>query len=888
MNAKDLFDFSMSHSNGQRLDCRTELILRDKPRDKADLGDVLICEVDSLGHWLLFPPVELSNVSARSNHKKGELVVMIQGIENAEKWCEFFTLTTDEQTASEWIRMLGSTPNPHIPRVAKLSSTSIGLDSPSTTSTPGVNERNAHNSKIKCSPNDIEVPIGERYKRVHESYQSDSHNRQELRRSVVGQSHLVSENPLGTRGEFRSPISTPKSLNEAMLVAGRYSDIGVKQDMERRYHSCQDPVSPLSSASRNSRYAHTESGHSSLHSPPHGHRFGTAQSEQPKPPPTIQHTLKTPRIESPFGSKSRKAQKPSIEEADIGILLEEEIQLGEFSIEPKEPPSKEDEAPPPPPPSHKTQSFSVSKDPPNLTTLSPMLKNRRSSSPLKHEYQPSDASGTSSSSEDSETDDSSSESSSEEELEAADLLVPLPSAQIHNIRISPRGSFYSLPNTSLTPSNSASQAPYREVPLEVNSEKVRLTAKISYWSDKGYWVDLHSDSCSVVVSAGLIQAFDINDLPFDHEGKENTGSSDSSVIKTGTNVPTERPLVALELTPVVPLRQSTAVDIEIRSPPTSSSTVKCTHTVRFRSRTLQECSALYAAIHSARMKNPVYLKLEQERVLNSYGSQSYEAAISANRRRSWFGRSKSYRVSTRAPSDTISEDTTNSFSSAISRLKNLGGLGSFNIARSFIDTRHGIFPSIRSGTTSLETSSAGSVISGITPPRTPTGSGVTPNGPSSITSLRSSNIKIRLYILETSSKWNELGNAFLTVTHPPRGMRQASSLYHGVEKRIIVTRDYSSKKILIRRTGDLEMQNGENEQAPVIVLDIVLGGGCFSRLGVVGIVMNVWEDIVGDNGEIGMIGAIGGVSGRTRKWMFQCANAAEARWIFALVGGGVR
>jgi len=37
-----------------------------------------------------------------------------------------------------------------------------------------------------------------------------------------------------------------------------------------------------------------------------------------------------------------------------------------------------------------------------------------------------------------------------------------------------------------------------------------------------------------------------------------------------------------------------------------------------------------------------------------------------------------------------------------------------------------------------------------------------------------------------------------------------------------------------------------------------------------------------------MVSAVGGVSGRTRKYMFQCGNAAQAMWIFNLVGGGGR
>jgi hypothetical protein len=101
-------------------------------------------------------------------------------------------------------------------------------------------------------------------------------------------------------------------------------------------------------------------------------------------------------------------------------------------------------------------------------------------------------------------------------------------------------------------------------------------------------------------------------------------------------------------------------------------------------------------------------------------------------------------------------------------------------------------------------------------------------------------------------------------------MRQASALYHGIEKRIIVTRKPSD-----RQPGP-----------PIVLLDVVLGSGCFSKVGRTGIAINVWEDIVGDNGEVGMVGRAGGVSGRTRKWMFQCGCAGDANWIFGLVAVG--
>jgi len=71
-----------------------------------------------------------------------------------------------------------------------------------------------------------------------------------------------------------------------------------------------------------------------------------------------------------------------------------------------------------------------------------------------------------------------------------------------------------------------------------------------------------------------------------------------------------------------------------------------------------------------------------------------------------------------------------------------------------------------------------------------------------------------------------------------------------------------------------------------VVLDEVLGSGCFSRVGRTGIVVNVWEDIVGDNGEVGRVGRVGGLSGRTRKWLFQTGGKAECDWIFGLCATG--
>jgi hypothetical protein len=218
----------------------------------------------------------------------------------------------------------------------------------------------------------------------------------------------------------------------------------------------------------------------------------------------------------------------------------------------------------------------------------------------------------------------------------------------------------------------------------------------------------------------------------------------------------------------------------------------------------------------------------------------------------------------------------------------MGGIGAFNIAKSSIGTSQGGPLGTFSGATSVYTGSSNSAASGITPSRMPSSPSTAMTGTSNVVSLGSSNLKIRLYIHETVTKWNEIGTAFLTVTHPPPGMRQASSLYHGVEKRIIVTKRQHTKQGFGKKLQGSGSPTSEQPDSTQVILDVVVGGGCFSRLGVVGIVMNVWEDIVGDNGEVGVVAAVGGVSGRTRKWMFHCASAAETTWIFSLVGGGVR
>lgn len=889
---KDFFDFSLQHSSGQRIDSRVEMILRDKPHDKSDAGDLLICEVDSLDRWLLFPPIDLDRISARQGDAKGELVVLIRGIESSKPWQELLILTSvDEETAVEWMQKLGLSPIPPVLRQDEVPSV-LSIPPPPETVKSLNKGSSPRNSALTPSLDEADVPIGERRQKAEQLRLSMSPDKQHRTPPPDVLSISPDHGRHAVGAELALSEAKPRDLNEAMERAGKLSGFDAKRTSAKNYHSNQEsrllmtPILEISVGDNGSNLQY-----SSASAPPVRQSLRPSRKEhaltdsESSPSKKLSANLpSTPNHRKICGTDTNDKRSLPLKESQMDSDPFKEEAAG--SPTSKQLLNNDDEGPPPPP--HRVSGPAVLRKSSTQVTLTSAVRNRRSSSPLKHEYQPSDASGTSSASDESDSGDfGDSSESSEEELEAVDLPLPPPDLRRPHNRVSPAGSFYSLPSASLAPSNSASQAPFRGTSQQSNIKTTKLVATMSCWSSKGRWVDLHPKDCTVVISPGLIEAFVMS---ADHSpgiaGNDDVLSTGSSDLNTDKDAGATQPLVALELTPIVPLRQSNALDIEIRSPPTARSSVECTHTIRFRSRTFQECSALYSAIHKARLENPVYKKLEQERIVSSYGRQSLQETLGSSRRRSWFGRSKSYRASTRAPSVTVSEDSIYSFASAISRLRNMGGIGAFNIAKSSIDASQSGPLGTSSSATSVYTGSSNSAASGITPPRTPSSPSTAMTGTSNVASLGSSNIEIRLYLHETITKWNEIGRAFLTVTHPPSGMRQASSLYHGVEKRIIVTRKRRTKRALSKKLQG-PGSPGEEQESVEVILDVVLGGRCFSRLGRTGIVMNVWEDIVGDNGEVGRVAAVGGVSGRTRKWMFHCASGAATAWVFSLVGGGV-
>ncbi|KAL8364535.1 hypothetical protein RB595_003695 [Gaeumannomyces hyphopodioides] len=572
------------------------------------------------------------------------------------------------------------------------------------------------------------------------------------------------------------------------------------------------------------------------------------------------------------------------------------------------PEPREDGAPPPP--AHRT----LTPKKPKPVELPPTSRPKRhGSSPLKHEYRPSDVSSSEEEVDEdhasySESSFSDSESSGDD-LEDEDVPDTEPGISIKrpDLDLNPTASVVS--DFSITPSASASQANLRRGG-DVANEVVKAAAVISYWSNKkGRWKELRPDSCSISITPGLLEVHPLS------AQDSLDGMSDALRVPKHVDDDGEAPLIALDLTPLVMIRKSTAIDLEIRSPVRSYSKLNNIDGMifRFRSLTPNHLEHLYMAVHQSRMNNAKFKALEEEARFRSFGqgqqsgggnNNGYDntSGHSSSRRRAWFGRRNSYRASTRAPSQsqhTYSQSGSSGISlSASSFLKRLTGSASaFNIDKSTLGKHHprgdnrsrpvSTGPPASMYTTS---SSSGRLIEG-TPPRSPSASlASSPNRGihTSGAALGTTGLRIRCHLLVSSNKWEDRGNCLLSISRPPPGCHQELSVYHGMEKRILVTQA-PKRSFLPNLTGgggggdEGSSSSSSTPQGSKVILDVVLGSRCFSMLGSRGIILNVWEDLRDEQNRVGTAPAMGGLSGRVKKWCFQCASAAEANWIFGLV-----
>ncbi|KAL8706641.1 MAG: hypothetical protein Q9201_000338 [Fulgogasparrea decipioides] len=957
--ARDHFNLALQHSSGQRIDCRVELLLRDEASELAGSGDLLICEVDGTGRWLLFPPVQFGRVSARNGDLQGEIIVMVRGLTGAGiEWHEILSLRSeDDQSAFEWVQMLGLTPvPPAISRTQsflsrhqrKKSTPSQGttLDAPSTPISSPAKSRTP-------SPREVEVPIGEQPAHSTRVWNESSNcasdqsfsadldavrSKQKLQKSQDLTATDMTRSPstyVDEVNDLRSlpsqtsernkreqePMHRPRSFKEALGLTGTSTNsLGLKRTKAQKLSgpdgSPRGPKSPRPSkydegsprsptkTSTNPQEPTGRQGHSQRGYSPGSLRIGLmedsstsykdrgAEEKKDARPHYHRSPSSIPSMDLPTIPKIRKDSPPA-------TPIDEPEEEPQWSTPPESrlpsPPTKDTEkhsrkrlTKPAPSASSilGTRSLTPSSSAelggskvPVLNASTSHIARRRSSSPLKHEYEPSTASD-SSDSEASTVDRnevSSVSSSDDDELEEGDAPTPLlPLGVLGRVpKALPQGSIYSLPNGTLKPSESASQAPYKKVPSQPTKAS-KTIASIFSWTEKGSWESLHPDECSIVITPGLIEAYEMS-------AAHSTGaplSSPTPVVdvdafsELASNVTgpeevpnNERPLVALELTPLVPLRRGTAIDISIRSPPTAKSQITSGNNIMFRSRNPEECEALYALINHSRIHNPTYITLQNARGPFGAGNDLDRRASTragGSRMSSWFGGlggSSGYRASS-APTPSIapSESSIGSMSSAFSALKRFGrgGGGMFNIARSTISSREG------SRANSLYTSSDNSSGSGASTPLPP-GMQTDPHG-----TLGLGNTKIRLYFRESQTRWRDMGSARLTIMRPPPPDLPPGTSASGesVARPSMSGRQGANEKRIVVRGKT----KGE------ILLDATLGETCFERVGRQGIAVSVWEDIVGPNGEVGTVGAVGGVgAGRAKVYMIQVKPRRRTR-----------
>lgn len=393
-------------------------------------------------------------------------------------------------------------------------------------------------------------------------------------------------------------------------------------------------------------------------------------------------------------------------------------------------------------------------------------------------------------------------------------------------------------------------------------------AAVFAWSNRGTWESLLSDECLLIVSPGLIEAYEMSVAP--PESEEGTPSKPNK----------GRPMVALELTPLVPIRRGTAIDISIRSPPTERSKITWSNNIMFRSRSPDECETLYGLINASRINNPTYIALQNARGPFAEQRMPLESSNkSAGGMFGWPRRRKSYRASPSSPRSLAehSESSVGTMSSAFSALKRFGnGSKMFSIARSTVTSRSG---QPEEGSLHSADTGAHSAASGI---------GRIAAAIKGVDGIGLSNAKIRLYVRETQTKWRDMGAARLTImpatdgsdgTTPGTGRPPTSA--SSATPRAVDSHE-PRKRILI---------HGKTRNE--VLLDVSLGESSFERVARTGIAVSVWEEKSATNSKDSIFGAAGGggmperggVTGGTyRIYMVQMKSEAEAAYTFGLVG----
>lgn len=690
--ARDCFQLRLHHSSGEQIDCDAELVLRDD-KEMTDYGDVLICEVGPGSRHLLFPPVQLSKISARLGADLEELVVMVRGVKSdGAEWYELLTLRSEEEhVIREWHVMLGNFPLPPDSRALASSTIQSGT--------------RANGMK------------------GHRAIDRDK-----------GDTRLFGVSEPG-RGTANAAHTSPRSASGRGPPSVIYDQV-------------------LDSPFRNG-----------------SNTIGSLESSG-----SLTTNKSTPIIKrKAVPGRSDISATTSTTTTPLRGL-----------------------------PNDSARSSPVSPASPTQVIASDRA-NRRSSSPLKNEYRPDNSSATVSDLNEEYSDDDrsiSSESSCDQYP-----MSPLANRKPLHSR-GPRTLRRASAIDSISPSDSASQVLCDKSAKTAPSSEHRY-ASLLYWSSKGRWDVISPNECRIVVTPGLIEAYGITTTSTEvHDSKAPVDLS-------------PRPIISLELTPLVPIRQGTALDISIRSPPTNGSTFQLGSNILFRSRNAQECATLFALINQSRNNNPTYIAMQNARGKPAAGSSNWAEYMDrrpdARNISSWwrFGSSKksSYRKKTERTSSLAQTDGSGGgISSAFKR-----------------------FGSIRAKSTSKSRSTEHSDSSdGVAPANLDAGMGAR-------TGI--SNKHIRLYLRESAARWRDLGSAYLTILHPAQPAVITPTGHLLQEKRVVVISKHGGHALL----------------------DVTLGETSFERVARTGIAVSVIEELRGNDGVPVAVGDKGGVGGNKVK-----------------------
>ncbi|KIV97650.1 hypothetical protein PV10_01369 [Exophiala mesophila] len=1012
--ARDFFNLTIYHKSGQRLDCGIELIYRDNARGKPEGGDVLICEVDNCGKWLLFPPVDWSSISARRGEGGIDLVIMIRGRAGlGEEWHELLALNTDDPEAvTEWMNMLGSSPLP--PRLNRTSSFVKKTQSLTTSALQAHEAVQVLEEEVDIDKSiDFDTPLGEPSvigKRTEVSRRSlppESTRPGRLLQGLnLGGALAVKPLAVGSTQVLGSSVLSGRSNNVPTSQIGRSSSPSSPRSVPRKPAPQSPvrnapsstipsfkPISPYSvplvkstsvedqtklnkvEISPKEQWTPSTPGRSSEPKPVASESKSTSGPEQLKVEASQEMTL--PKAERPSYNRTLSST-PSRELPTVAKLRPNSSTTNLVGNSPPlsvtQPPTvspqqsskqeragrrasrrqpETEEVPQPPPHSSAQQHKSRADNGPNWEVigtpaddkaldeksinklaLGPKVApstpdkppRRRTSSPLKHEYAPSPSSDSSSNYDSDSGSESSSETSDDMTLERGDVPTPLVSIKgvdhrsLKHSRPPPPSS--STGTRTIAPSDSASQGPYRKAPPSStlsSGQRHKAIALICSWSDRGVWEQIHPDECSIVVSPGLIEAFEMSAAHSEPQTKAAKGNSDDSQSKSFSIA--QQPLVAFELTPIVPLRRGTALDISIRSPPTSNSKILTTNNVMFRSRNPEECEALYGMINWARCNNLTYIQLQMARPKRqpSVSFNVKQAGHARSRSSSWFSfgnaRKNSYRASSAPTMASMDQsvDSSGTMTNAFSALKRFRANSGFNLNRSSVVRRSAGSAGPRSIYSSSSGTNSGSGSStpvpsqiGFVPgkdgPNVPSTSAAAANGGGMINMM-----KIRLYVRK-GQQWENLGAARLTVLPAPGQPQESRNVtphrggtvvdpsppvtpQHGRSPSSVMTAGLPGQNRGPRlpsssNTPHRVHGNGrekrilivKNKQKDTVLLDTVLGESCFEKIMQTGIAVKVWieDDTIAHTGGVTL--------GKEKVYMMQFPTTKEAGWVFGLCG----